>query len=201
MTDSTVQDHESLAPGAIRYFQRPKPYSAELEMTLSESYLVSERGKSKQQMPLAGIERIRLRFTPKNSVFRAFTCDIRARDGRSVRFENVSWKSLIETERMDDTYTRFIRILIARVSKANPDVELVAGLSRFRHTGMVVIGFSMLIALAGCVVYAGLQGNLVVALMAAGLTAYLGFWMKEFATRNRPRRFMPEAIPDDVLPR
>jgi hypothetical protein len=194
---------ETLAPetGAIRYFQRPKPYAAELELTLTASQFIAERGKSRHEMPYYGIERIRLRFTPKNSVFRAFTCDVRAKDGRSVRFDNVSWKSLIETERMDDTYNRFISALIARASKANPEIELHAGMTTFRHTGMVVIGAGMLVALAGCVVYAAMQGNTVVALMALGLTGYLAFWMKEFATRNRPRTFTPDTIPTDVLPR
>lgn len=188
------------ATGAVRYFQRAKPYSAELEMTVTETRLISERGKSRQDMPLSGIERIRLRFTPKNSVFRAFTCDVRATDGRSVTFQNVSFKSLIETERMDDTYSRFIQTLIQRAAAANPALELHAGLSKFRYIGMVILGAIMLSALLACVVYAFMKGNTLVALMAVGLVAYLAFWLKEYATRNRPRRFQSSNIPPDVLP-
>lgn len=200
MTHDTGSDGQSEPTGAVRYFQRAKPYSAELEMTLTEHRLIAERGKSKQEVPFSGIELIRLRFTPKNSVFRAFTCDVRGKDGRSVRFGNVSFKSLIETERSDESYSRFIRTMVLRAAKANPGVELHAGLTPMRYRGMVVLGVIMLASLAGCALYAMGKSNTFVALMALGLVGYLAFWLKEYATRNRPRRFKSSDIPPDVLP-
>ena len=184
----------------IVYAQRPKPYSAELELSLEGSRLVAVRGRSRQEFPLAAIERITLSFTPKNSARRAFACRVQATDGRWVQFDNLSWKSLIEVERQNGPYDRIVRGLIARVAAANPSLALVGGIARWRHTVMSALGLAMLAALLGAAIYAATSGSWPLGLAALGLVAYLGFWLREFLGRNRPRRFTADSVPADLLP-
>lgn len=184
----------------LTYMHRPKPYSAELVLSLDGAHFTAERGKSRQTFPLGAIERVRLSFTPRNTARLAFTCMVRSKDGRSVTFDNLSWKSLIETERLDRDYRGFIAELIARAAAANGAIILEAGISPFRHRMMMIFGAAMMIALAVAAYVGAREGSLLVLAFAAGLAAYLGFWLRSYLGRNRPRRFGAKALPDGVLP-
>lgn len=192
---------EMPAPKAtILYSHRAKPYSAELELELTASELIATRGRSVQRFPLNAIERISLEFSPRNTAHHAFACSVRATDGKSVSFNSLSWKSLIETEKQNGDYTRFISTLCERVEAANPRIELHAGVSAFKHKGMLVMGVVMLLALAASAIYAFTSQSKLVGGVALFMFAYLGWWMRDYLTRNRPARFRAGAIPPSVLP-
>lgn len=186
---------------ALRYAHRAKPFSNELELHLTERELIAERGKSRQVFPIGRLERIRLSFTPRNTARLAFTCEVRAEDGKSVRFDNISWKSLIETERHDVEFRAFILALVARAAHAKPGVKLEAGIAPLRYQVMRLLGISIVAALAGAAVFAGSHSNYIVALASLGLTVYLANWLREFLTRNRPRSFAASDVPDNILPK
>lgn len=183
-----------------RYAHRAKPFSNELELLLSERELIAERGKSRQVFPIGQIERIRLSFTPRNTARRAFTCEVRAEDGRSVKFDNMSWKSLIETERHDPEYRAFIAMLVERAARARPGVKLEAGIAPLKYRVMQALGFALVAALVGAAIFAGSYSSYIVALASLGLAVYLATWLREFLTRNRPRSFSANAVPEAVLP-
>lgn len=207
----------------ILYEQRPKPYSHALELRLDRAALRGERGKSNQSFPLAAIEKITLTYTPRNVARHTFRCDVQAKDGRSVRFENISWRSLIEAERLNAGYNQVVRALIDRASRANPKLILQGGITPFRYWFMLIVGVALTGALIGTVIYAlgadaalpnleksipientifrifGRWSNLL-ALFSSGLAAYIALWLREYLTRNRPRTFRPEAIPDALMP-
>ena len=193
--DETVE-----APYGLTYRQRPKPYSAELELMLAPEALRAQRGRSNQNFPLHAIERITLRFTPKNTVFKAFSCHLRATDGRSLQFENFSWKSLVETERQDADYTRFVRALVEVAAIRSPGVRLVAGLPPFRYWLMLLLALAMIAAMFGVAGYFFMKSSPRLGMIALAANAYLGYWLKEFARRNRPRDFTRHMIPADILP-
>lgn len=182
------------------YSHQPKPYSNELELRLSDTDLSAIRGRSSQHYPLKDIEQIRLFFSPRNIARLAFSCEVRARDGNSVTFDNVSWRSLIDVERADGAYRTFVLSLVSRAQQANPDVVLVAGIAPWRYRLMQVVG----VAIAGCLiaslVIAWRSGGTIIALAAFGLAAYFGLWMRDFLTRNRPRHFAPDQPPEGALP-
>lgn len=185
----------------LLYSHRPKPFSAELELELTAFELIATRGRSVQRFPLTAIEKITLVFSPRNTAHHAFACTVRATDGKSVKFDSLSWKSLIETERQNDAYTRFIAALCERAQAASTDVVLHAGVSPFKHMGMLVIGLVMLTGLGSSSVYAFMGKSPLVGGVALFMLAYLGWWMRDYLTRNRPARFRAGSIPPSVLPR
>lgn len=191
---------ENRAEETRRYAHRPKPFAAELELTLTPHHLTAERGKSRQIIPLAGIERITLTFSPRNIARLAFTCHIRATDGRSIKFDTISWKSLTDVERQDEAYRAFIIALITRARAVNPAMVLHAGLAPWRFQAMLVMGILLGLAMAGAGLNAAMKGNMPIALFGFGLAAYLGWWLRDFLTRNRPTPFSAEVIPPGVLP-
>ena len=208
----------------ILYEQRPKPYSNALELQLDRAALQAERGRSNQRFPLAAIEQITLKYTPRNVARHTFTCHVQAKDGRSVRFENISWRSLIEADRLNVEYNRVVRTLIDRASRANPTLVLHGGITPLRYWFMLIVGVALTLALIGTVFYAlgaqsalpnleksiPIQGTLfrffgrwsnVLALFSTGLAAYLAYWLREYLMRNRPRTFAPETIPPELMPK
>ncbi len=185
---------------AHRYAHRAKPFSNDLELALSDRELVAERGRSKQTYTLARLERIRLTFKPRNTARKAFVCEVRAEDGKSVKFDNISWKSLIDVEHNSAGYRAFVLELVRLAAAANPKLELLAGLAPWRYRLMQIVGYAFVAALGGAAIMAGLHSSPVVALACLGLGAYLAFWLHEFLTRNTPRVFRPDAVPEAVLP-
>jgi hypothetical protein len=185
---------------SILYSHRPKPFAAELELELTGFELVATRGRSIQRFPLTAIERITLRFSPRNTAHRAFACTVRATDGKSVTFDSLSWKSLIETEKQNDGYTRFVTNLCERAAAARPEVELFAGIVPFKYWGMLGIGTPVMLALAAVGIYSYYASSTTTAVFSLALIAYLGFWLQDYLTRNRPERFAPGAIPPRILP-
>lgn len=192
---------EMPAPKAkVTYSHRPKPFAAELELELTANELIATRGRSVQRFPLTAVERIQLTFSPRNTAHLAFACQLRATDGKSVKFDSLSWKSLIETERQNDDYTRFVSTLCARSEQASPKVVLQAGVSPFKHMAMLVAGIGVLGALAVTAFYAFTSGGMIAGGLAIALFGYLVWWMRDYLTRNRPASFRAAAIPASVLP-
>jgi hypothetical protein len=184
----------------LLYAHRAKPFTAPLELRLTARALIAERGRSNQNYPLEKIERIRLSFNPRNSARNVFLCEVRAQDGNSVRFDNLSWISLVQTEKLDAGFRRFVLELIARAEAANPEIKLECGIAPIRYRLMQGAGFGLLAALAISAGFAGTRGSTLVALGALGLSTYFGFWLYSFLGRNRPGRFTAGTVPDRVLP-
>lgn len=188
-------------PVDLLYAHRAKPYSSELELRLTDRELLAEKGKSRQAYRLDKLERIRLSFSPRNTAKLTFVCEVRASDGASVTFDNLNWKSLIETERLDAPFRALVLALIERASRANPKLTLEAGVGPMKFNVMRLIGFGLVGALIGATVYAAAGGNSFVALGALALGAYLARWLWDFLSRNRPRAFTADAVPENVLPK
>lgn len=190
------------APKAtILYSHRPKPFAAELELELTAFELIATRGRSVQRFPLTAIEKVTLAFSPRNTAHNAFACTVRATDGKSVKFDSLSWKSLIETEKQNADYTRFVSVLCERAEAGSPNAVLHAGVAPFKHMGMLIMGVAMLVGLLGSAIYAFQTGSMVVSGVALFMLAYLGWWMRDYLTRNRPTRFRAAEIPASVLPK
>lgn len=202
MRDNVPPGQEEAQEAAARmaYAHRPKPFSSELELTLLQDTLRAEQGRSNQNVPLKAIRRIDLAFTPKNAAQRAFTCTLGISDGRTVKFHNISWKSLVEVQRLDAGYSRFVRALVREVADANPDVALHAGVSPWRYTLMIVTGCAIVLGVVGAAIYAMARQGTLVGLVSLGLGAYLAYWLRDYLARNRPRVFTPAAIPPEILP-
>ena len=186
--------------GMLRYAQRQKPFSGALELILDANGLTASKGRSTLTIPFAEIEKIVLTFTPRNTSFRTFTCKVHATNRRKLRFDSLSWKSLIETDKLDPEFRQFVAALAERSAASNPKLQLHAGFSPLRHKLMLFLGVILGGGLIACTVYAAIKGAAMVGLLSFGVTGYLIWWLREVLTRNRPRDFTPDSLPDGVLP-
>jgi hypothetical protein len=183
------------------YEHRPKPFSNALMLDLGPATLLAERGNSKQEFRLDGIEQLRLSYRPANTARLGFACKLRARDGKTMVFSNLTWRSMVETGRQDEDYDRFTRELVARIGRASPRVRMIAGAPVWQYRlffAAFLLLAPMLLASAG---YFALGGSWAIGVMTLGLAAWLGFYAREYLVRNRPRSFSAGAIPPEVMPK
>ncbi len=190
----------SETPLLALYSHRAKPYAGEAEFRLHPDHVHVEQGRRSGDFPLADIVMIRLLYKPRNTTNEGYQAKLYRRDRRTASLTNLSWKSLVDMERQDADYRRFVEAAVAAVAAANPGVVLVAGMPRWLHRLTALAGLVALAALTTVLGQALLNGSLPIALLTAALAAYCGWWTMRYLGRNRPRSFRPGAIPQDVLP-
>jgi len=194
----------------IHYAHRPKPYGQEARFTLFPDRLEVEHGRRKGRFPLAEIALMRCGYAPTNIASDGFETRLFSRDGKTVKFGNLSWRSMAEMDRHDADYLTFVATLAERLAPLG--TSFAAGVAPWRYWTMATLGGSTSLLLAAVVLYGlyrsyfpettvpdrlpGLIGG-----MAFVTLVYLAFWMLRWLKRNRPRPFAGGLPPADVLPK
>jgi hypothetical protein len=183
------------------YAHRARPYSAEAEFELMPSHVAVRQGRRSGDFPYRDIVMIRLTYKPRNSTNEGYQAKIYRRDKRTASLTNISWKSLVELDRMDADYRTFVESLISRTVAVNPAVVLRAGMPGWQHKMTVAAGLLAVLALMTVTSQAVINRGYPVALLTAALAAYFTWFTLRFTGRNRPREFAASSIPQDVLPK
>jgi hypothetical protein len=186
---------------ALAYQHRAKPYSPEARFELKPGQVAITQGARKGDFPYRDIVMVRLMYKPRNTTNEGYQAKLYRRDKKTASLTNLSWKSLVDLERQDADYSRFVRELIGRIVAANPDVILEAGMPTWLHRVTALFGILSVLALIIVAGQALIQGSWPVALLTGALGLYFTWWSARYLGRNRPRGFRPEAIPADVMPR
>ncbi len=109
-----------------------------------------------------------------------------------MRFDNLSWISLVQTEKLDAGFRRFVLELIARAEAANPEIKLECGIAPIRYRLMQGAGFGLLAALAISAGFAGTRGSTLVRAGRAGSVDLFRLLALQLLGRNRPAGSRPE---------
>ena len=182
------------------YSHRAKPYAGDAEFRLYPTHLRVEQGRRSGDFPLVDVVMVRLLYKPRNTTNEGYQAKVYRRDRRTASLTNLSWKSLVDMERQDEGYRRFVEALVAAAAEANPAVALEAGMPGWLHKVTAVAGALAVLALI-IVTGRALQNQAwPVALLTAALGLYCGWWTIRYLGRNRPRSFTAAAIPAEVLP-
>jgi hypothetical protein len=182
------------------YTHRAKPYGAGAVFEMYADHLVITQGPMEDTAFFKDITTIRLSYRPKNSTNEGYRMQLYRTTGRTLSVTNLSFKNLVSVDRQDAPYRNFVGALVPAIAKANPAVELVAGLPRLLHITTVLAGGAAALALALVSMSTGISGGIPLAALMAGATVYFGWWTWRYLSKNRPRLFTVDAIPDDVLP-
>jgi hypothetical protein len=183
------------------YSHRAKPYSQDAEFRLMPTHLRIEQGRRSGDFPYRDIVMVRLTYRPRNTTNEGYMAKLYRRDKRTASLTNLSWKGLVEMERQDAGYRRFVESMIAEIHKANPGVILQAGMPGWQHKATALAGLAAVITLIIVTSQAVLHKSLPMAAFTAALGLYFGWWTIRYLARNRPRGFTADAMPEDVLPK
>jgi hypothetical protein len=189
-----------MSDAPLVYQHRAKPYAPEAIFTLKDDRLAIVQGVRRGDFPYRDIALVRLTYRPRNTTNEGYVAKLYRGDRKTAALSNLSWKSLVDLERQDADYARFVRELIARIVAANPSVALEAGMPRLQYGVTSVVAALSMLALLIVAYQAVRHGGWPTAFLTAGLGAYFGWWSWRYLGRNRPRRFTAGALPPDVMP-
>jgi hypothetical protein len=163
-------------------------------------------------VPYASIRRIRLSFRPVTMQSYRFLAEIWADKGPKIPIASASWKSLMEQERLDEGYTRFVTALHERIAAAGGRPELKAGALPLLYWPGVVIFVGLLVMGVSLAFQSLSLGERAIGrpmdwtqtgaiLVLVAMFFWLLWQMGSFFKRNLPRRYTLDAIPADLLPK
>jgi hypothetical protein len=182
------------------YKQLPRPVGFEIAYSLEGDTLVVDSLRKVDRVDLRTVEELRLSFEPKSFVNRVFRLTLRLRDGKSVSFSSITWRSMIDARPQNDEYRAFALKLIEAVGKASPQARFICGKPALLWGLTVIITAATLLTIAAFSLRALQLGSLTTALFAVGVLA-LGIWQLEpFVRLNRPAHFTPQEPPQALLP-
>jgi hypothetical protein len=186
--------------GRHRYAQNPKPIGSPVSFVLEGHRLSVDTGRKTFDLPLAAVEDVRMTYEPGRMSRRIYRTRLRMKNGRTITFTSLTWKSLMEAQELGPAYRAFALTLFRAVAAANPKARFTAGHPRWRWgltAGITVASLAAMVV----VVWRALQGGATSLALMAVLLAAVGIWQLEPMVRlNRPRSFSPDRPPPELMP-
>lgn len=184
----------------LHYAYRPRPFAAETTLDLTRDALVAVRAGRETVLPYRDIATIRLFYAPRGINFSGFKAKIYSRTGKTIAFEDRSYKSLVEQERQEGPYRAFVTALCTEAERRNPDVLIHAGKMMPMLILTALAGVVTLMLLAYFALKTLAAGQYLLTFGIVVFVTYFAAWTWQFILRNRPRTFRARAIPVDILP-
>lgn len=194
-------DQAANGAAEIEYTYKPSLMGGIWTFRLAPEALVWSIGPASGRVPYRDIRRIRLAFRPVTMQSFRFLMEIWSDRNPKLPIASASWKSLMEQERLDDAYSRFVTALHEKIALVHGTPRLQAGAVPLLYwPGLVIFG-GICIATALLVVRALQQGETVATFFLLGFFVFLLWQLGNFFKRNRPRSYSLDSIPEDVLPK
>lgn len=183
------------------YAYKPSLLGAPWQFRLAPDRLVWTVGQRTGSVAYAAIRRLRLSFRPVTMQSYRFTTEIWADGVPKLTIASASWRSMMEQERFDQPYRDFIAALHERIAAAGGRPALEAGANPFLYWPGLTIFTAVALAVIALLARAFHQDSWPAMLFLAAFFALLLWQIGGFFRRNRPRRYLAAAIPEDVLPK
>jgi hypothetical protein len=182
------------------YAQNARPVGFPLSLRLSGDMLLVDTGRKTEEVRLDSVDMVRLVYEPGNVARHCYRATLRLKGGRTLSFSSLTWRSMVEARPQDAAYGAFLRALITRIGRANPQARFLAGRPWPLWAAVAAVAAATVVAIAWftvSAVRAGAPGTAGLGILVAAL----GLWQLVPMVRlNRPRPFVPEAPPPELVP-
>ncbi|HVY59414.1 MAG TPA: hypothetical protein VHA77_16305 [Xanthobacteraceae bacterium] len=185
----------------VTYSYRPSLLGAPVELRLATDALEWRKGSRSGRTPYGDIRRVRLSFRPLTLQTNRFIAEVWARGQPKLEIVSTSWRSMVEQEPQDEKYVGFLRELHRRIAESRATVSFETGSPAFIYWPGLVVFVAVSLGLSFLVVRALEIAAWAAAVFVGGFLAVFLWQAGSFFQRNRPRRYRPEALPMEVLPR
>src|SRR5262245_4665400 len=181
------------------YSHKPSLMGGAWEFRLRDDALDWRVAFREGRIPYRSIRRVRLSFRPVTMQTRRFITEIWSSDGPKLTIASTSWRSLFEQEAKDAAYGTFIRELHHRFAAAGPAAIFERGSPPVLYWPGLVVCAAAALALVALTVRALQTQALAAAAFMGGFCALFLWQSGTFFSRNRPGRYRPDALPDDLV--
>lgn len=185
----------------VQYTYRASLLGGAWLLRLEPDALLWSAAGASGRIPYTDIRQIRLAFRPVTMQSYRFLTEIWSDRNPKISIASASWKSMLEQERLDDSYSHFIKALHKRIAAAGGTPRLSAGAIPLLYWPGFAIFVGICVAMIALIGRALLQGEMTATLFLLGFFVVLLWQLGMFFKRNLPRRYTLEQIPNDVLPK
>ncbi len=183
------------------YLYRPSLLGAPWSFRLTPVALAWEAGRRSGLVLYRDVRRVRLSFKPVSMQTHRYQTEIWAEGAPRLVIVSSSWKSMVEQERLDKSYSAFVTALHRRLAEADARPSYEQGSAPFRYWPGVVVFAAMALGLAFLIMRA-LQSESPAGAAFIGAFLALFLWHGgNYFRRNRPGVYLPDALPDVLLPK
>jgi hypothetical protein len=193
-------DLSNEASTTVRYAYRPSLIGAAYQFELTDQGLSWRIAGRSGMWPYAGISAIRLSYRPVSMQSRRFRADIDGGARGRIALLSTSWQTAALMAPQDRDYRDFITQLHRRMLAAGSKAALIGGLTPRIYAAAIVVLTLVAIAMGGLFVRAIATGEWAGALFVIGFAALFGWQIGGFVTRNRPRAYTFDHLPEALLP-
>jgi hypothetical protein len=170
------------------------------QLCLRSDALEWQTGRYSGRIPYAGITRVRLSFRPASMQTRRFVTEIWWTGGRRLSIPSTSWRSLVEQYPQDRAYGAFIRELNRRIAAVGGPAAFVTGVPAFLYWPGLALFAGVALAIAALTVRALEIGDYAGVALLSGFFALFVWQSGTYFKRNRPGRYRPDAVPNELVP-
>ena len=185
----------------IAYAYRPSLLGAAWEFVLTDTGIDWVAGSKSGRLPFRNIRTVRMSYKPASMQPHRFVTELWADGAPKLQIVSISWKSMVEQERLDPHYSAFIRELHRRLALAAPQARFEQGSNPLKYWPGLIVFVIMALALAALLA----RGLAAGAWQGAGIVSvFLALFLWQggnFFRRNRPGVYRPDALPPEVMPK
>lgn len=184
----------------IRYAYKASLITSAQQFELDQSALSWRITGRSGTWPLSTIAAIRLSWRPVSMQSKRYRADIVNDRGERITMYSTTWQTITLMEPQDSGYRDFILSLHRRLGAIGSQAAFSAGLSPlvFRG-GMLVLG-CVALAIVAMIIRAAWIGLWVGGVFVLAFAALFVWQTRVYMSRNRPRSYLPDAVPEDLLP-
>jgi hypothetical protein len=182
------------------YCFKPSLMGAMSQFTLGPDTLDWQIGRRSGRIPYNQIDGIRLSYRPVTTQSHRFIAEIWSAGNPKIQISSVSWRSMVEQERLDAAYAAFIGELHRRLAAAGAPAQLSTGLPHATYWIGLTVFAAVMAATAILAVRALIAGQWSAAAIIAAFFAVFAYQIGNHFRRNRPGRYRADAIPPNIMP-
>ncbi|WP_461193268.1 hypothetical protein [Bradyrhizobium sp. UFLA06-06] len=199
---TTLQDRSEAGEGApLRYAYKASLIGSAHQFELTGDGLSWRIAGRSGVWDYADISAVKLSYRPVSMQQQRFRADIDNAKGGRIAILSTTWQTATLVAPQGHLYRDFIVELHCRMKAAGSTARLVGGLGPKTYTAALALLAFLAVAMAGLLLMALLASNWMGALFLVGFAALFTWQVGGFVTRNRPRRYSFDQLPDALLPK
>lgn len=199
---TTLQDRSEAGEGSpLRYAYKASLIGSAHQFELTEDGLSWRIAGRSGVWDYADISAVKLSYRPVSMQQQRFRADIDNARGGRIAILSTTWQTATLVAPQGHLYRDFIVELHRRMQAAGSNARLVAGLGPKTYTAALALLACLAVAMIGLLLTALLTSNWMGALFLVGFAALFTWQVGGFVTRNRPRRYSFDQLPDALLPK
>jgi len=188
-------------PGDPTYAFKASLIGSPCQFTLKPDALEWQIGRRSGRIRYEAVSAVRLSYRPVTMQSNRFIAEIWSPGNPKIQIVSVSWRSIMEQQRLDASYAAFIVELHRRLAAARTPARFSTGLPFATYWVGVVIFGAVLVATGGLLVRAMNFDQWAPMVVVAIFFLVFAYQLGTYFYRNRPGRYRPDVVPADVLPK